>query len=56
VHETAEQALQRFREKGAQEFISFLKAEWASGGGLVGEPVRNGEWEEWNPRDVREFV
>jgi hypothetical protein len=53
VYETPEEALERFK-KG--DFIAFLKAEWASGGGIVGEPVRNDVWKDWKPKDVREFV
>lgn len=56
AHESPETALQRFREKGEDEFLSFLKSDWALGNGLVGEPLSNSLWDEWLPKDVREFI
>jgi hypothetical protein len=55
-HESPETALQRFQDKGADEFLSFLKSDWALGNGLVGEPLSNSLWDEWLPKDVREFI
>ncbi|KAJ9113037.1 hypothetical protein QFC22_006133 [Naganishia vaughanmartiniae] len=53
VHESPEESLKKFA-KG--DFIAFLKAEWATGHGLVGEPLRNDVWKEWKPKDIREFI
>lgn len=38
------------------DFIAALQLEWAAGRGVVGEPLDNEKWPEWNPTQLEDAL